>query len=327
MNKNEFEKNCAKIMTLVRESETIVLAPHLKPDGDAIGSILGFACALGDNEKKQAFLYSADKVPTSFSFMQGYEEIAHEILWYPDLLIGFDYGDFSRLGVEDDIFSGSKIATFDHHPLRGQVGDACIIDIEVSSTTELLYNFMKAVNWKISSQTAQCLLTGIVTDTGGFSHNIGKNTFLVSGDLIQKGASLVEIYKNVLSGKEQNVLNVWGSLLARVKVDQKYNFLSIYIPFEQFKSYNLSLDEITGIVSVLNRIVESAFSLFVVEHAPNKIKGSLRGDVSKGVPVSSIAERLGGGGHKYAAGFSLDMPFEKAEQSIIMAIQETFVPA
>ena len=140
----EFEKQCLDMLQLITSSNNIVLAPHQNPDGDAIGSILGFAQALKDNEQKNAVLYSADPVPRSFDFLSGYSDIIHAISWRPDLLIGFDYGDFARLGVDQNMLQGSQIACFDHHPLRNQVGDVCIITTSVASTTELLYHFMKS---------------------------------------------------------------------------------------------------------------------------------------------------------------------------------------
>lgn len=319
----EFEKQCFDVLRRVRASSVITLAPHKNPDGDAVGSILGFAQALKDNEQKNAVVYSADPVSPHFDFLSGYSDIVHAIAWYPDLFIGFDYGDFGRLGVEENVLLGSQIACFDHHPLRNQAGDVCIITTQVASTTELLYHFMKVVGWYVSPQTAQCLLTGIITDTGGFAHNIHSHTFTACAELVEQGADISTIHEKITNGKQQEVLNIWGSLVLRAEKNKQYGFLSIFVSYEQFQEYEVSVDDISGVVGLLNRVFECSFSLLVVEYEPEKIKGSLRGDRFKGVEVAPVAQKLGGGGHTYAAGFSLLMPFEQAQQRIMDAVHAT----
>ena len=316
----EFKQQCFDVLRLISTSTSIVLAPHKNPDGDAIGSILGFAQALKDNEQKNAVVYSADPVPSYFDFLSGYNDIVHTMSWYPDLFIGFDYGDFSRLGVDKKLLLGSQIVCFDHHPLRGQAGDVCIITTSVASTTELLYYFMKAVGWHISPHTAQCLLTGIITDTGGFAHNIHKHTFSACGELVEQGADISTIREQVMTNNRQEVLNIWGSLLSHIEKNEPHNFLSIFVPYRQFQAYGATIDDLSGVVGMLNKVFECSFVLLVIEHEPNKIKGSLRGDQFKGVEVAPVAERLGGGGHAYAAGFSLSMPFQQAQEHIMDAV-------
>ena len=313
-------------LRIIQQQHNIVLAPHKNPDGDAVGSVLGFANALYENQGKTALVYSADPVLPQFSFLAGYENIVHSIPFYPNVLIGFDYGDFSRLGVDQNMLVGSTIISFDHHPLRGQVGDVCIIETKVASTTELLYRFMTSVGWHISPATAQCLLTGILTDTGGLMHNIHPNTFSVVADLIQKGASDSLVYDNVLKTKDKHLLNIYGSLMSQVQKNYDYNFVYLAIPYRAFQHYGVSVDELSVMVSMLNKIQEFSFAVLLIEHEPHTIKGSLRGEQMKGVVVSPIAEKLGGGGHLYAAGFSLQTTLEKAQQRIIMAVQEVMQP-
>ncbi|MYE38259.1 MAG: bifunctional oligoribonuclease/PAP phosphatase NrnA [Candidatus Spechtbacteria bacterium SB0662_bin_43] len=320
---NEFREKCWKALAIIQESQHIVLAGHRNPDGDAIGSTLGFYNALYENEGKEALVYSGDSVPTSFDFLAGYSLFAHTIDWYPDCFIGFDYGDFERLNVPDDVLYGARIVSFDHHPQRRQYGDVCIIETQVASTTELLYYFMKEVGWHISARVAQCLLTGIITDTGAFAHNSFESTFHATGDLMQCGASISHIQQRIMDKQsQQRILNLWGSLLAKAHRDDEYNFLALFISFSEFQSYDIELDQLAGIVSVLNRSADVDFAILVVEYDKGIVKGSLRGEETKGVVVSRIAQQLGGGGHPYAAGFSLQMPFESARARILEAIQQ-----
>lgn len=318
---NNFNEQCREIIRLIQQSNYIVLAPHKKPDGDAIGSVLGFLNGLAENEGKKAVAYSADPVPDTFSFLKGYDSFVSSLSWQPDLLIGFDYGDIDRLGVEENVVLGSSIVTFDHHPLRSQVGDVCIIDLNVASTTEVLYNFMRSVDWKISAETAQCLLTGIVTDTGGFAYNVREKTLLVAGELEAKGAGLMQINKHV-AGQDVRIMNVWGLLLSQMEMDEAHGLVSLSISYEEMRLYDITLDDISGLVGMLNRVAEAHFAVLLVESEPGKVKGSLRSKEFEDFAVAPIAEKLGGGGHKYAAGFVMEGSLEKAKECVIIALQE-----
>lgn len=319
---DEFREKCWKALAIIQESQHIVLAGHRNPDGDAIGSTLGFYNALYENEGKEACVYSGDSVPTAFDFLAGYSLFTHTIDRYPDCFIGFDYGDFERLNVPNDIVRDARIVSFDHHPQRSQYGDVCIIETQVASTTELLYYFMREIGWRISARVAQCLLTGIITDTGAFAHNSFESTFRAAGDLMQRGASISYIQQRMMGKQSQRMLNLWGSLLVKAHRDQQHNFLALFISFDEFQSYDIEVDQLAGIVNVLNRSADVDFAILVVEYEVGTVKGSLRGEEAKGVAVSHIAQQLGGGGHPYAAGFSLQMPFESARARILEAIQQ-----
>ena len=316
-----FRKKCLEAYEIIKNSEHILLAGHRGPDGDSLGSVLGFANALYENEGKRAVSYSVDPVPSAFEFLYNSSAIVDSIAQHPDCLIGFDYGDFERLGIDESLLEDVNIISFDHHPRRGQKGDVCIIDPERSSTTELLYLFMQEIGWRVDRNTAHCLLTGIITDTGGFAYNTKDVTFNVASALSQRGASVVEINNRIKASVSQDVLNAYGKLIEMADVDSEYNFIRLFLRLSDFQEFGLALSDLSGVSGSLNRVDSVDFSIFVVEYEPSVVKGSLRGQESKGVPVAPIAERLGGGGHTYAAGFSLEMPFEDAHDKIYEAIK------
>lgn len=310
----------------VAHSDYILLVGHANPDGDSIGSMLGFYTALKDNFNKQVMLYAQDVIPPSFSFLKGVDLFSARVPWFPDLVVGFDYGDFERLGLPPSAIEGARMITFDHHPLAGQRGDVKIIDTSFSSTTELLYTFMRAVGWRISRTTAHCLLTGILTDTGAFAHNTSAQTLKIAGELLQQGVPLHDIYLQTFADKSPKVLNVWGELLQKIVHNPLYGVVSVAVPFQEFKKYGIVLDDLTGIVSVLNVVADADLAVFVIEYEPGKVKGSLRSEEFKGVDVSAIAKQLGGGGHKYAAGFTLKGSLDEAQAQIVQAVKQNVAP-
>lgn len=316
-----FDQKSREVVDILRSASCILLAGHGNPDGDSIGSVLGFAAALRDNIGKDAVCYSIDPIPTAFSGLVGAESFTNTIEWHPDVIVGFDYGDVRRLNIAEEFLSASQIITFDHHPAGRQEGDVMIIDTDTASTTELLYHFMRAVEWEIRKDTAQCLLTGIITDTGAFAHNTKERTFQVAGDLVARGALLSRVYEAAFGGKSSRTLNAWGSLIANAYRDEQTNAMFLFVPFAEFKSYGIVLEDLAGVVSVLNRAAEADFSVFALEYEPGHVKVSFRGEEFKGVPVAPIAQLLGGGGHAYAAGCTLDMPFEEAQTRIKAAVE------
>jgi phosphoesterase RecJ-like protein len=315
--KEEFKKT----EQLIKESKRILLAGHVRPDGDSLGSLLGMASAIKDNLNKEIIAYSTDEIPHSLTILTGIGTLTSEIKQKPDLVIGFDYSDFERLALPEDKISGAKIITFDHHPLFNQRGDVKIVDTEFSSTAELVWEFLKATGWKISKNTATNILTGIVTDTGGFSR-ASSSTLKNAAELVEKRAPLEQIYIKSFSHKSVHVMKIWGELLKNSLFYSDYELVSVFVPYAKYKKYGTRLDELQGIVNELRSVDEARFALFAVEHERGKIKGSLRSDRFKNFDVLRIAKKFGGGGHKYAAGFDYEGSIEKLKKDFLETVSK-----
>lgn len=319
---NELKKKFLEADLLIKNSEVILLAGHENPDGDSLGSLLAIYNTIKESlSNVDVTPFLQETVPGSLDFLPGVESLRNKVSWYPDLVIGFDYGDFARLNLPEEMIQGARILTFDHHPENKQRGDLKIIETSFSSTCELVYEFLKIIGHKISKATATCLFTGIVTDTGAFAHNTSKRTLRIVGEILDIGVPVKKIYKKSFS-KSSKVLNIWGELLSGAVFNTAYNFNAICVPFEKFKKYGIMLDDLTGLIAALSNIKEAKFSILVVEYENGKIKGSIRSDQFKGIDVSRIAKALGGGGHKFASGFNLNCSLEEAKHRILEVIKE-----
>lgn len=305
-----FSKEFDEVERLIQQKRKILFAIHERPDGDALGSMIAMFSVLRRLAGKETVMFSTDPIPPHLSFLPYSDEIIHDIGdrdFKPDLFLGFDYGDFLRLGVPETVLSDAVIVTFDHHPLVKQKGDIVIIDSSVSSTCELVYHFLCNAGYRISSRTATALLTGIFTDTGGFAHvNTTFETLRVAGDLLRYGTSLRQIHKHTFSSKSPSALRVWGHVLRGIIRDPDMGMAYGAVTLEDFEKFGSSLDDFEGIVNIINTPPDVRFSLLLVEHKPGVFKGSLRSEPFKRVDVARIARALGGGGHKYAAGFELE---------------------
>lgn len=305
----KFSKEFDEALFLIRQKKHILLAVHEHPDGDALGSMIAMFSVLRRYEDKRVVMFSQDPIPEHLNFLPYTENIVHDIPsdgFKPDLFLGFDYGSFERLGVSEDLIQGTAVITFDHHPFLRQIGDVLIIDAEASSTCEIVYRFLSRFGFKISMRTATSLLTGIFTDTGGFTHvNTSLDTLNIVGDLLGHGASIPKLHKLTFSHKSPDTLRAWGAILRNILHDEEVKMSYVVITNNDFINMGSSLDIYEGIVNIINMPPDVNFSLLAIEHIPKVVRGSLRSEPFKGVDVSQIARALGGGGHKYAAGFEV----------------------
>ena len=201
----------------------------------------------------------------------------------------------------------SLFINIDHHVTNGNHGEHNLVIDDASSTCEVLHHFLdykKAINKNI----AACLLTGIITDTGGFQ-NMATTPLAVSiaSRLMKKGVNINQITKFTLQQKPVNTLKLWGRALSRLKINKKDNVISTIITKKDLDDCNANEEALEGISNFLNEMDEAQNGVVMVlsERELGIIKGSLR-TTNELIDVSKLAIILGGGGHKKAAGFSID---------------------
>ena len=153
METSQFQNEFSQVSKLIQQKQNILLAIHEHPDGDALGSMIAMFSILRRFPDKKIVMFSRDPVPENFKFLPYCKYIVHDISqvskFPPDLFLGFDYGDFYRLGIEEKLIENAAVVTFDHHPFLKQKGDILIIDNSASSTCEIMYNFFRKENYDI----------------------------------------------------------------------------------------------------------------------------------------------------------------------------------
>lgn len=289
---------------LIREKKKILLVTHEHPDGDALGSLLGTFGVLSCLAGKDIAMFSKDPIPLRLRFLPFWEKIEDHIRFVPDLVLAFDYGSFHRLGIKREMLGGALIIAFDHHPVGRQEGDVSIIDTASSSTCEILYWFFEEQGYRMNLQVATALLTGILTDTGGFAHvNTSVRTFEAAADLLRYGPSLPRIHQRIFETKTLQQIRAWGRALKNLVIDEETSMAYAAISLGQLQQLGCSPHDFEGVVNILQMPSQARFSLLLIEERRGFIRGSLRSEPFKGVDVSKVAGSLGGGGHRYAAGF------------------------
>lgn len=251
-----------------------------------------------------------------FEFLPKFSIIKNEIIPARyDLIILLDCALFSRTGLNDiDEVASSfdNILIIDHHPqkeIKCDEKENCvsIINSKASSTAVLVYDLLKKMNISITKNIANCLLTGIFTDTGGFQHsNTDSRSLAAAAELMRKGSRVDKIAKNIFNSKSVSAIRLWGMALNRVETNPQTNMAVSYISKKDIADLGAKEEDLSGLINLINTVSDAKFSLLLTEGENNKVRGSLRSEEYKGIDVSRIARSLGGGGHKLASGFELE---------------------
>ena len=304
------EVSLASIGKLLDRCEHIILTPHIHPDGDCLGSMLGFYHYLVNRGKKVEMLLD-DAVPSSFSFFPGVDLIKQpQGVISADLLIVFDSSDVERLGrVKDQVVA--PILNIDHHLSNTHFADYWLVDSSASATAEIVYSLLKFLNAALTTDMAICLYTGIVTDSGFFRYaSTSPKTMRYGAELIELGVKPHYI-ADLLETRSKESLTVMAEVLRTLEFYDDSQIAVLTITPEIVAKGN---DYTEGLINYPRSIenVEIAVVFKIVDTTTIRI--SLR---SKNVDVSTIAVTLGGGGHARAAGCTFDGPVVAAKQRII----------
>lgn len=292
----------------LRSAESVLIGTHEHPDGDAVGSSLALFNALR-LQGKRVTVYVPDPAPDIFSFVPGFNELTcakPDISLY-DVVVLLDYTKLYRTHLMEQVQKHRCTICIDHH--HGNVGEAKLnlVVPEAAATAHILMALFEETGTPITKDMATCLLTGIFTDTGSFMHDSTTPEILkVAASLMSKGARLSHIAHETYQKKELPGLRIWGRALSRIVTNRETGVVTSIITRQDLQECEAGLDDLSGVVNMMNTLPDTKFAMLLCEYQPGKIKGSLRSEPHKGVDVSAVARRLGGGGHKLAAGFEVE---------------------
>lgn len=307
----------------VEAAGTLAIGGHIKPDGDCMGSCMGlYNYILKKYPEKKVDVY-LEAIPPAFVFMKntdriklGYED--HEPY---DLFLALDCGDIDRLGKADKYFKNAKrTICIDHHISNKGYADINYIKPHISSTSEYVYELMDKSY--VDIPIAECLYVGIVHDTGVFQYSCtSSRTMTVAGELMDKGIDYPRLVDESYYMKYmvQNRLMGYCLLNCELKLDDKV--VLAVLPKEILDKYGGVASDLEGIVAVLRHTKDVEVAVFIYELNPGRFKVSLRSS-SGIVDVSKIAVEFGGGGHKMAAGYSINCEVNKGIERLLSMIED-----
>lgn len=310
-------RTVAAVAEVLDRSDRILVVTHIQPDGDAISSLAATGLAL--KELNISFdLVCDDKPPLRFDFLPN---TAH-VLTRPrkdveyDLLIALDAADIERLGQAYTDLDSPKppIVNIDHHVTNTNFGVINLVDGQAGSTTELLHRLLPLLGVQINAEIAQCLLTGLITDTLNFStSSVNSTTLRAAADLIDAGANLFEISSKGYKLKQKTTLMLWQVGLRNMKVEE--DLLWTTISNEERQATGHTGSGSSGLGNFMADVYQAAMSAVLVELENGDISVSFR--CRPPYDVAEIAMAFGGGGHRLAAGCTVDGSLYEVECLVV----------
>ncbi len=296
----------------IKKSNKILLVTHGHPDGDALSS----TCAMLEiclNNKKRVTAFCIDSPPEQFNFLPHIEQFIsdkNKLNFFDfDLIISLDCGQLSRTNLTEEIENRHPdqfVIEIDHHPKIHDYADLEVRFPESSSTAEIIYHFTKSNKIKINKNLANCILTGIMTDTGNLLYESTSDTTIqIASEMLTRGARFPQIIDRTWRNKSLAAMKVWGEAMSNLKINEKYGIAFSVLTKEMIDQKGINEEELEGLSGFLNNLYGIKALLLLKEEDKNKIKGSLRTADPK-IDVSQLARHLGGGGHVKASGFLVD---------------------
>lgn len=312
---NSKKQHKSEIRSLIENpSKKIAIITHVNPDGDAMGSSLGLY-KIFRNIGHEVTVITPNPYPGFLHWLPGNdnvlvypfdEKIASKKISEAEIIFNIDFNDLKRIKQFSKLLesSGAYKVIIDHHPEPVSFADLIIADVNVSSTAELVYLFIKDLKLQkfIDKDAATCLFTGIMSDTGCFSYNSSnKETYLVISELLDYGFNKDEIYYKLYDNFTANRMRLLGyALNEKMEVLPEYKTALISLSKEELVKYNFQTGDSESFVNYPLSIKNTCFSALFIERE-NHIKISFR---SKGdFAVNEFAKKhFNGGGHLNAAG-------------------------
>ena len=307
-----------EILKEIKNANSIVILTHESPDGDAIGSSLAMKIILEKLYKKADVIIP--EYSRLFSFLPNAEEIKKESdNKNYDLAIAVDCADIKRLVGREYFENANKTIVIDHHGSNKMFGDINFVNPVSPACCEVLVGMLQYFNMEISKELGTCLLTGIITDTGGFRHKgITPETFEFTADLIRDGVDVPDIYKRVMCTKTKANFELMKRTMNRLEMllDGKVTFT--YITEQDEIETNAEPGDHEGLVEVGREIEGVEVSIFIRQKG-NAYKVSLRS--GNKINVSDVCMMFGGGGHPRAAGCLIQGNVEQVKEKVLKEIK------
>jgi phosphoesterase RecJ-like protein len=306
-----------------RAHDNLLLLVHEKPDGDALGSVLGAAHLL-QKLGKTVTLVNDDPIPDKFRFLPMADrfKLPEEVEGKFDNVIAFDCGDKRRLGRSGALVAdGANLLNVDHHVTNDRFGTENLVDLDAAATCQIVFKIAHQLGLELDCDTATCLYTGLLTDTGGFRYsNTTEEVLLIAANLLKKGVAPYNIVDRVMETMTWPQVLLIRAALDTLGRDESGRIAWITITREMIESAGGCDEDVEGLVNYPRNVEGVEVGISFREAAPGKVKVSFRS--KHVVDVGAIALEFGGGGHARAAGCTMDGDVDAVKEKVLARVRE-----
>ena len=315
-----------QVAAVLAPGRRVALTTHVNADGDGVGSEVALWHLLTARGLRAA-ITNPTPIPERFGFLvpagaDRSERAAREIE-SADVVVVLDISDLSRLGdLARAITHSHAVACIDHHVSQGSLpAGPRLVAPEAAATAELVFDFASTVGWPLSAEAARALYVGILTDTGAFRFaNTTPRALRVAGALLERGVDPESIYASVYASAPEGRVRLMVEVLETLVVERDHGLAWVTVPPDALHRHHATVDDLDGIVEYPRSIAGVRLALLFRQLANGRVKVSFRslGDVD----VAELAHRFGGGGHRKAAGASLDGTLAAVQEQVLAAARE-----
>lgn len=307
----------AQTIARLLKADNILLLCHKNPDGDTLGSAAALYHVLKSLGKTVAIL-CADPIPARYDYMQmGQFDASFE----PKYIVAVDVAGIQLFGDSIAQYTHRVDLCIDHHGSNGGYADAMLLDADAAAAAELVYELLVEMETPITPLIADCLYTGISTDTGCFKFaNTTARSHAIAAKLVESGARLMELNNILFESKSRSRLVVERLALESLEYHFEDRCALIYITKEQIEQTGVEGTDLEGITSMPRTIEGVKVGVTMRQQPSGSYKVSVRTIV--GVDASAICARLGGGGHKQASGCEILGSLENAKAALLAEVEK-----
>ena len=311
-----------KILDEIKKAESIVIVTHKTPDGDAIGSSLAVKIALENMGKSPDVIIP--EVPEVYDFLPSRQEIKEksDIKRY-DLAISVDCATEMRIAGQEYFENAKHTIVIDHHGSNTMFGDFNYVNPVSPACCDILAGIFDYYDINITKDIGTCLLTGIITDTGGFKYpSTTAETFEFAAELLRKGVNVSDIYKRTMDTMSRATFELTKRVMDRMEILENGKVAFTYINTQDMEEVDAKVGDHEGLVNIGRNLTGIEVSIFIRQdlEKPENYKISLRtnGDIN----ASDICLMFGGGGHPRAAGATITGNVEEVKEKLMKEIKK-----
>jgi len=315
-----------QIIESVKTARRMLITSHLDPDGDSIGSQLALKGWLMDSAKEVRII-NQGKIPSKYLFLDEEKAIedfdsAKAIDWSADLIFVLECPNLERIGeVKKLLKEGAKVINLDHHPDNSFFGDISYVDTQACALGEIIYELLIYSGYRLNKLTATQLYAAILTDTGRFRFsNTTPEALRIGAELITLGANPREINNQIYYNNSNASLKLLGFLLLNLETFANGKISSLVIDQQTMEELKVSKEDTEGFVDYSLFLKGAEVGVLFTQKNDSKTKVSLRSQNS--FDVSALARTFGGGGHRNAAGCTVNQDLNSTKELILKKIEK-----
>lgn len=319
----------AEIGKAIERHQSFAVVSHVRPDGDAIGSILALGHALEQLGKSVRYLNN-DGCPESLAFLPGSEKVevsgeAGDV--EIEVAIILDTAAHSRVGEASlqAIKNAELLINIDHHVSNPAYGDLNYVDSGSPATGQIIYDLLMALDWPISKITRDAIYVAVSTDTGSFQYaGTTRRTYEMAADLVSRGLKVGEINQLTYDNYPYRRVELMRALLNTLEQSEDKRLVWWDLRLDTKKDLMLVDDDSEGMIDFIRAVRGVVVAVFFEELEDGMIRVSMRSK-DRRVNASEVCEAFGGGGHALAAGIRMPGPLEDARSKVLAEIRQAMV--